>query len=184
MITKNNTLILVAIRDELPKDLLPGWNIQYTGVGKVNAAYQATRSIYKYKPKHIINYGSAGSLNSEITGLHQVTKFLQRDMQANQLGFKTGDTPFDEINIITTGSDGVSCSTGDNFVDKNPVIISDLVDMEAYAIAKVCIKEGIQFYCFKFISDKANEDASNEWRENLSSGSEMFRAKLLNDLAK
>ena len=184
MIRQDNTVILVAIKDELPNNLLPGWNIQYTGVGKVNAAYQATRVIYEFKPKYIINYGSAGSLNSNITGLHQVTKFLQRDMQAEQLGFKVGETPFDEINIILTGSEGISCSTGDNFVDKNPNIFSELVDMEAYAIAKVCLRENIQFLCFKFISDQANEDASNDWKEKLSFGSDLFKTKLLNDLVK
>ena len=182
MITQDNTLILVAINDELPNHLLPGWKILNTGVGKINATYQTTRAIYEFKPEYIINYGSAGSLNPKISGLQQVTKFLQRDMQAEQLGFKVGETPFDEINIITTSSEGVSCSTGDNFVDKKPSIKSELVDMEAYAIAKVCVKEGIKFYCYKFVSDQANEDASNDWKVNLSVGANMFKAKLLDDL--
>ena len=184
MIKQDNTVILVAINDELPKHVLPGWNIQYTGVGKVNAAYQATRAAYKFKPDNIINYGSAGSLNPKISGLQQVTRFLQRDMQAEQIGFKVGDTPFDEINTITTGSEGISCSTGDNFVDKNPTIVSELVDMESYAIAKVCIKENIQFYCFKFVSDQANEDASIDWKSNLTFGANIFKSRLLNNLVK
>ncbi len=182
MITKENSVILVAINDELPKNILPEWNIQYTGVGKVNASYQATKVIYKYKPKYIINYGSAGSLMPNISGLQQVSTFLQRDMLAEQLGFKMGDTPFDNINMIKTSSEGISCSTGDNFVDKNPGIHSELVDMEAYAIAKVCVKEGIEFYCYKFVSDQANEDASDDWKVNLSVGADLFKAKLLNDL--
>jgi adenosylhomocysteine nucleosidase len=184
MINKDNTVILVALKDELPISLLPGWNIQYTGVGKVNAAHKATRIVYKFKPENIINYGSAGSLNQKISGLQQVTKFIQRDMLAEKLGFKIGYTPYDKINIITTGSEGISCSTGDNFVDKKPKINSDLVDMEAYAIAKVCKKEGIQFYCFKFVSDKANEDANIDWKSNLSFGAKLFQSKLLNDLVK
>ena len=68
MINKDNTVILVALKDELPINLLPGWNIQYTGVGKVNAAHKATRIVYKFKPENIINYGSAGSLNQKISG--------------------------------------------------------------------------------------------------------------------
>ena len=56
--------------------------------------------------------------------------------------------------------------------------------MEAYAIAKVCLREDIQFLCFKFISDQANEDASNDWKEKLSFGSDLFKTKLLNDLVK
>ncbi len=184
MITKENTVILVAINNELPKTILPDWNVQYTGVGKVNAAYKATKVIYKYRPNYIINYGSAGSLVPNISGLQQVGTFLQRDMLAEPLGFKIGDTPFDKINMIKTSSEGISCSTGDNFVDKNPKIYSELVDMEAYAIAKVCVKEGIEFYCYKFVSDQANENASDDWKVNLSVGADIFKAKLLNDLVK
>ena len=36
----------------------------------------------------------------------------------------------------------------------------DVVDMEAYALAKVCKLENINFRCFKFISDNADETAS------------------------
>ena len=34
MIDKKNTVILVALEQELPKSYLPGWKIIYTGVGK------------------------------------------------------------------------------------------------------------------------------------------------------
>jgi Nucleoside phosphorylase len=105
-------------------------------------------------------------------------------MDAVSLGFEIGETPFDNINIISNGRNGISCSTGDNFVNHNLDIDSDLVDMEAYAIAKVCIKEGIEFLCFKFVSDQANEHASIDWKSNLSSGANMFKSKLLNDLVK
>ncbi|NCV51273.1 MAG: 5'-methylthioadenosine nucleosidase, partial [Gammaproteobacteria bacterium] len=37
-ITPDNTLIVVALEDELPTHMVPGWNVLYTGVGKVNAA--------------------------------------------------------------------------------------------------------------------------------------------------
>ena len=46
MITKpldpKNTVLLVALEKELPKQLIPTWNIYYTGVGKVNATYKLT----------------------------------------------------------------------------------------------------------------------------------------------
>ena len=34
-----DTLIIVALERELPRKLLPNWNIVYCGVGKVNAAF-------------------------------------------------------------------------------------------------------------------------------------------------
>ena len=50
----------------------------------------------------------------------------------------------------------------------------DVVDMEAYAIAKVCKKENVKFRCFKFISDEANENAKSNWIENCKKGANLF----------
>ena len=41
MMTKfdpKTTLLIVALEEELPRDLAAGWQIVYSGVGKVNAA--------------------------------------------------------------------------------------------------------------------------------------------------
>ena len=97
MIDKNNTLILVALEQELPKNYLPEWKIIYTGVGKVNASFAISRSYFDYKPKYIVNYGTAGSLNKNISGLIEVSKFYQRDMDVRGLGFKLGQTPLKMI---------------------------------------------------------------------------------------
>ena len=43
----------------------------------------------------------------------------------------------------------------------------DVVDMEAYAIAKVCKLENIEFRCFKYISDNADKNAGIDWKKNL-----------------
>jgi adenosylhomocysteine nucleosidase len=50
----------------------------------------------------------------------------------------------------------------------------DVVDMEAYAIAKVCKLENIEFKCFKYISDNADENADNDWNKNLAKGASAF----------
>ena len=55
---------------------------------------------------------------------------------------------------------------------------TDLYDMEAYAIAKLCMIEKINFLCFKYISDQANETASNDWNQNISNAGEAFRIYL------
>ena len=46
--------------------------------------------------------------------------------------------------------------------------------MEAYAIAKVCKLENIEFRCFKYISDNADENADNDWNKNLTKGASAF----------
>ena len=51
----------------------------------------------------------------------------------------------------------------------------DIVDMEAYALAKVCKLEGIKFRCLKYISDNANSDASSDWTKNCKKGAKLFQ---------
>ena len=171
-------VILVALEEELPKDSLKEFHVEYTGVGKINACFKAIEVINAYSPKLIINYGTAGSLKDNLTGLCEVSKFFQRDMDASELGFKIGETPFDNISNISFGNDGLSIGTGDNFVSQQPKIITDLVDMEAYAIAKVCLLKKINFLCFKYISDNADKNASNNWEKNISNGKIAFQIKM------
>ena len=160
-------LILVAVEEELSIRDLPDIQICYTGVGKINAAIKTIEIIKDVSPTHIINYGTAGSLNKELRGLVEVTRFFQRDMDATPLRFKIGQTPFDDISEISFGSEGYSCGTGDSFLTKTRILKTDLVDMEVYAIAKFCYLENIRFKCFKFISVYADEGASNHWIENV-----------------
>ena len=38
-------------------------------------------------------------------------------------------------------------------------IPTDVVEMEAFAIAKVCKNEEVEFHCYKYISDTAKDQA-------------------------
>ena len=171
-------IILVAIEEELPRDSLKDFHIEYTGVGKINACLKTIEVINKFSPKLIINYGTAGSLKKNLKGLYHVSDFFQRDMDASELGFKIGETPFDKILDISFGEKGLSIGTGDSFVNQPPKISTDLVDMEAYAIAKVCLIKEINFLCFKFISDNADKNASSNWRNNINKGKSEFQKKI------
>ena len=169
-------LILIALKEEAPK-LSFSMKVFYTGVGKVNAAMTAAECIAKYNPKRVINFGTAGGVTVK-SGFHQVSKFVQRDMMCCELGSQPGQTPFEDTIIIDNG-DGLTCSTGDNFVtNSNLLIPADVVDMEAYAIAKVCKKTRTEFLCYKFISDGANSDSLNDWRTTISQGQSFFMNKL------
>ena len=163
-------LFVAALREETP-----GLNFfNYTGAGKVNAAYHVSKLIFQHKPLEIINFGTAGSLKKELKGLIECTKFYQRDMDARGLNFELGETPFDEIKEIILSKEGHSCGSGDSFVTSKIEMKVDVVDMEAYAIAKICKKENIKFRCFKYISDKANKDAKSDWLENCKKGAALF----------
>ena len=173
------TLLVVALENELPRDMVAGWTIIYTGVGKVNAAIALCDAIAIHQPKHVVNYGSAGALRPDLIGLHRVTRFLQRDMDVRTLGFALGQTPFEDDGEILAGAGGLSCGTGDQFVSSPPELTSDLVDMEAYALARICKQKAIDFYCFKFISDNADSDAAHDWSQQLAIDAKLFSAKIL-----
>ena len=172
--------ILVAVEEELSVKDLPEFQIYYTGVGKINASIKTLEIIRDHSPTQVINYGTAGSLNKKLKGLVEVDQFFQRDMDATPLGFKIGQTPFDEIEEINFGSAGYSCGTGDSFVTQTPKLKTDLVDMEAYAIAKICYLKDIKFRCFKYISDNADEGANNDWIKNVSIGKKLFIERMRN----
>ena len=168
-------LFLAAIKEETVG--LDYFN--HVGVGKINATYNTLKLINIHKPKLIINYGTAGAVNTKLKGIVECTKFYQRDMDVRGLDFEFGETPFDKIKEIITSKNGFSCGTGDNFVNKKIDMKVDVVDMEAYAIAKVCKLEKIEFKCFKYISDNADKNANNDWKKNLISGAQAF-SKFIN----
>ena len=170
-----NRIFVAALKEETP-----GLNFfHYTGAGKINATYNLTKLIEKYNPKEIINFGTAGAIKKNLKGIVECTQFYQRDMDVTALlNLKIGETPFDNINEIILSKSGYSCGTGDNFVTGTIPLKVDLVDMEAYALAKVCLIEKINFRCFKFISDNADESANVDWIENCKKGAKLFEHKL------
>ena len=64
---------------------------------------------------------------------------------------------------------------GDNFVtDPNLEIPAHVVDMEAYAIGKACLNQHVDFKCFKYVSDQADEGADEDWLKNIADGEEHY----------
>ena len=170
-----NRIFIAALKEET-SDLN---FFKYTGVGKINATYNLTKIINKYKPKEIINFGTAGAADKELKGIIECTKFFQRDMDVTGLmNLKIGQTPYDDIGEIINYKKGYSCGSGDSFVTGPSSIKTDVVDMEAYALAKVCKLENIPFRCFKFISDNADKAASSDWIKNSEKGAKLFKQKL------
>ena len=171
---KDKTIILVALPAELPADRLIGWNIAYVGVGKVNAAINGAKAVQKCEVDTVINYGTAGAVGPKISGLCEVTSFFHRDMDARPLGFSLGETPFEAGIEINLGRPGYTIGTGDSFTQTAPELVTDLVDMEAYSLAKLAGSFGKYFFCFKFVSDQADGNAAADWDTSVSMGADLF----------
>ena len=189
---KKDILIVCALEQETNGEL-DGWNVIYTGVGKVNATYELTAELFfqrkiSHLPKLIINFGTAGSREIPIHTLVDCTQFIQRDMDATGLGFIKGETPFEDkigMNFSYVNNSigkGYICGSGDNFVEniEDEIVHIDVFDMEAYALAKVCYKVGIDFVSFKYITDNVNEKSADDWKENYNKGITEFK-KLLEE---
>ena len=160
-------IILAALEIEIPT-LKEQDHVFVTGLGKVNAAMHATRLILEHSPSLVVNFGTAGVVdNACFQGLVECTGFLQRDMDCSPLGFDKYLTPFED-NGHLIGSPECVCGTGDSFLTDSTGLKEagiHVVDMEAYAIAKVCENFNIPFRCFKYLSDKADENAGEDWNE-------------------
>ena len=165
------------------------YDLLYTGVGKVNAAIHLTKYLLQEgRPDFIVNYGTAGSKKVKVGSLVDCTKFIQRDMDVSGLGFEKYETPFEgdkskKIDFSTFENNPLNllltCATGDSFTATNGAHVGDVVDMESYALAKVCLKFDISFIAFKYISDSADKDASNDWAKNLKKGQKLFKKTVL-----
>lgn len=148
--------------------------VHYSGIGKVNAAFKAYQVIMETGCTTLLNLGTAGSHVFDAHELVEVTRFVQRDMDVSALGFELGMTPMDEEYPSHIDLDahfpqlrkGI-CGTGDNFATTISALACNLVDMEGYAIAKVCKKLGVNLISVKYISDGANQEAHIEWQDNL-----------------
>ena len=165
-------LLVLALAQENANNRLDslGFEILYTGVGKVNAAIALMQRLAQGDtPSLVINAGSAGSHTLTAGQVVVATQFHQRDMDATAMGFALGETPFETPIVLSNGlpvSDfqQVTCYTGDNFVTAaHPQLTLDTIDMEAYALAKVCHQQQQRFVCLKFITDGADGQAANDW---------------------
>lgn len=178
------TVIVTALEMELPT-LATGPMI-FTGVGKVCAA----TALAKYLAQHpsirrVINYGTAGGIKNVTKGkLYPVNRFVESDFRSCSVSLPHSDII--EFSTWMPGVEHLCCSTQDHFVT-DPTELNDvpfghmvnLVDMESYALAYVCEQFGVEFHCYKYISDDADHTAASEWIENVSSGEEQFIELLL-----
>ena len=162
-----------------------GVPVLFTGVGKVNAAYALTRRLTEYRlagavlPR-VLNFGTAGSRRHATGAVLECTTFIQRDMDVTGLGFPLGHTPYEDVPArleIAPAFDGLQrgmCGSGDSFVMSACAHDCDVLDMEAYALAKVCLFERCAFNAVKYVTDGADHAASTDWLGNVHRAAEQF----------
>ncbi|MEY4615761.1 MAG: 5-methylthioadenosine nucleosidase/S-adenosylhomocysteine nucleosidase [Pseudomonadota bacterium] len=182
ILRSEETVLIMALPIESQRAFeKAGIEVHYCGIGKVNAAFKATELLMTRSVKQVLNLGTAGSHKFPTHSLIECVGFVQRDMDLSPLGFPRGETPQDPIagkllvEPISQRQKGI-CGTGDVFEISSPKLECDLVDMEAYAIAKVCKKLGIAFHSFKYITDGSDDNAHKDWIENLKPASEALLA--------
>ena len=164
-------IILLALEDEAP-GLVGKPGVFFTSVGKVNAAITAATLIERYKPKRVFNFGTAGGITTTHGGIYKCTTFTQRDVILG--GCVVGPQAALLHAPILSDIDGLRLSTGDNFVTDTYNIDADLVDMEAFAIAKACELAGVEFICYKYVSDMADENAADQFVDHVHKGEEHY----------
>jgi adenosylhomocysteine nucleosidase len=162
-----------------------GIPVLFTGVGKVNATHALTRRLADYRcaglpAPHVINFGTAGSRRHGSGALIECLGFVQRDMDVSGLGVPLGTTPFEDIPAQLAVSatfahltHGV-CASGDSFAMIACALEADVLDMEAYALAKVCRLEGARFTAVKYVTDGADSAAAGDWQSNLHRAADAF----------
>jgi adenosylhomocysteine nucleosidase len=173
-----STLVVIALRAE-SAGVFESANVPvlYCGVGKVNAAIALTRELARYTqrgqvPPRVLNFGSAGSRLHPTGSLVECHEFVQRDMDVRGLGFELGVTPFDDapsllrFDPVFTHLPAAVCGSGDSFATAAIGMECDIVDMEAYALAKACWRGEAPFACAKYVSDGADHAAADDWQSN------------------
>jgi adenosylhomocysteine nucleosidase len=161
-----------------------GVPVLYCGVGKVNAAITLTRELSRYVHHRremplVVNFGSAGSRRHAPGTFVACHEFVQRDMDVRGLGFALGVTPYD-VAPSRLSFDPVFqlpaaiCGSGDSFATAEVEVDCAVVDMEAYALAKVCWNERAKFACVKYVTDGADTSAANDWQRNVHKAAEEF----------
>jgi adenosylhomocysteine nucleosidase len=157
----------------------------YTGVGKVNAAQALARRLAELRcagtpPTLVVNLGTAGSRTIRPHAMVACNRFSQRDMDVSGLGFPVGVTPFDdapamiEFPAVFSHLRQVQCSSGDSFATHLHAVSGDVIDMEAFALARVCLAEKVPFACAKYITDGADSEAAAAWEASLESAARAF----------
>jgi len=160
-----NVLFVMAADAEYGPHLRARFNPLFTGVGPIEAAMKGalamgTLARAGQRPDLVVSLGSAGSQVCPLGDVFQVKSVSWRDIDASPFGFAKGVTPFLDHPVdiplatplpiaaarLSTGGDVLS---GDRYA----AIDADMVDMETFALARVCALFYVPLMGLRGISD-------------------------------
>lgn len=134
-----------------------------SGMGKVNSMIAASKLIASGFDK-ILLYGFCGGLRGLEPGdIVEPSEYIEGDFHAELLGHQYPNTIINEVHAPINYR-RVSMVTQDRFLSEDiyertimtPVLACD---MEAYAVAKLCLENSVTLYCVRVVSDCADTEA-------------------------
>lgn len=184
-----------------------------SGVGKVHAALASTLVIQLFKPRCIINVGTAGALHEHLTAgsAMLLESIAYHDVDVTGFGYEHGQIPRMPVKFSSETMllqlfeqhatalainfyKGMGLS-GDQFIADNHVLTTIKqrfphaigIDMESAAIAQVAHLFNVPFIAVRGISDHANDASPTTFKENLDKASNRIAELLIaaiNELGK
>jgi adenosylhomocysteine nucleosidase len=174
-------LVVAALAEEVAH--VRGVEVLVTGVGKAVAASALARRLASHGdiPSLVVNLGTAGALDSAVSGVIEVDYVTQHDFPYAAIEALTGpadrayrlapDAAPHPVRAVPAGARVLA--TGDLFV-ADPVRAAEvaasgaiLVDMEGFAYAAACAAFDVPMRCVKAVSDAADHDAGASWLETI-----------------
>ncbi|MEO0636037.1 MAG: 5'-methylthioadenosine/S-adenosylhomocysteine nucleosidase [Pseudomonadota bacterium] len=161
VIAGKRVIYAMAAREEYGPELQKRFQPVMTGIGPVEAAMNMARVVDEKKPDLVVSLGSAGSAVLEQGKVYQASSVSYRDMDASPIGFEKGVTPFSGLEVdipLPTPLEGVPTarlSTGAAIVNGPAYrrVDADMVDMETFAIKRVCMTAQTPLLALRGISD-------------------------------
>lgn len=177
-ISADRPLLVVALEEEAAFLHVSDLPVLVTGAGKVNAAVAVATTLAAGIPSEVVNLGTAGALRPGVFGTHLISTVTQHDLDDAALFALTG-LHFSEP--IRLAGEGTVLTTGDVFVadDARRSVLAehaDLVDMEGFAVARVCQAWGVSVRLVKQVSDSADSSAGRSWRQTVDECAEVLGA--------
>jgi len=94
-------------------------------------------------------------------------------MDVGGLGFALGVTPYDEapspliFDPVFTAFAGAVCAAGTRSRRSDVGVACEVIDMEAYALAKVCWHEKCKICLCEYVTDVLTRPAADDWQAHV-----------------
>jgi adenosylhomocysteine nucleosidase len=154
-------LVVAATRAEAAY-VPEGVPVVVTGLGKTAAAVVTTEALLAAERDGltVVNIGSAGALRDGLSGLYEVGRVLNHDINGDAIRA----LGYDPVDVLDVGPSEIVLASGDLFVTDPAVRArlaerAHLVDMEAYGVVFACARLGVPVRVVKHVSDNADESA-------------------------